>query len=126
MILGQMWSLPFGCACQSVRTTLAAWSELENVKIQAHLVTVRPLIQQVSHDTPAPAATNVKVLGVLRRVMASAECMAHFVLVAPVACAGAALLRGALQWSSKAGMASQVHRSAWPGRCASAGGGSGK
>lgn len=59
-------------------------------------------------------------------VLAGVEYMAHFVFVARDICTGPVFLQAALQWSSKARMASQVHRSAWPGKCASAGGGSGR
>jgi len=52
--------------------------------------------------------------------------MALFVFGARGVCAGSVFLQADLQWSSKAGMASQMHRSAWPGMCALAGGGSGR
>lgn len=58
-------------------------------------------------------------------VLASAERMAHFVFVAPDMSPGSVFLQAAQQ-SSKAGRAFQMHRTAWPGRCASAGGGSGR
>lgn len=74
---------------------------------------------------PALVAMNVWILGPVMCLLAGVECMAHFVFVAQRVCTEPVFLQSALQWSSKAGMASQGHRSAWPGRCASAGGGSG-
>ena len=80
-------------------------------------------------DRPALAVMNASVPGVVWRmvmcVLAGLECNAHFVFVALVVCTGSVFLQAALQWSSKAEMASQVHRSAWPGMCASANVGSG-
>lgn len=100
----------FDCANQSVWTVLvllAAPSELETVAIQA-------LVEQ--------ELMNVSVLGVVRKVamcvLAGAECMARCVSAARVLQTGPVFLRAALLWSSKAGRASPLHRSAWPGRCA--------
>lgn len=59
-------------------------------------------------------------------VLSRVEYMALFVFGAQGVCAGSVFLQAHLQWSSKAGMASQMHRSAWPGMCALAGGGSGR
>ncbi len=123
-----MWSSPFDFVGQSVWTvlaTLAALSELANVRKQAHLVMKGALC-----ETPAQAVKNVKVPGVARRVrmcvLASDERVARFVFVAQDSSPGHVFLQAALQSSNKAGKASPMHRSAWPGRCASAGGGSGR
>lgn len=77
-------------------------------------------------ESPPPAVKNLWDLVMMMCVLADAECMAHFVFVAPGMCTGPLFLQAALLGSSKAGMASRAHRSAWPGRCASAGGGSGR
>lgn len=116
-------------ASQSVCTVLAllaALSELASVKMQAHLVMYRALIPQVLCETPALLVMNVWIPGVEMCLFAGVEHMAHFVLMARCVCTELVFLPSALQWSSKAGTASQGHRSAWPGRCASAGGGSGR
>lgn len=103
-----------------MRTAPAAQSELANVEMQAHLVMWRALIQQVMCEGPVK---KVCVPGVVLRVF---ERMACSVFVAPGACTGPVFLQAALRWSSKAGMASPMRRSAWPGMCALAGGGSGR
>lgn len=62
MILRQMWSPLFDCASQTVWTVLpllAALFERAKVKIQAHLVMWRALIQQVLRERPAQAVKNV-------------------------------------------------------------------
>lgn len=56
-----MWGSLFDCASQFVCTVLAllaALSELADVRIQAHLVMWRALIQQVC-ERPAQAVKNV-------------------------------------------------------------------
>lgn len=130
----QMWGSMFDCASQSVWTVLAllaALSELANVEVhvQAHLVKWRALTPQVLCEGPAPAVRTlwgpVVVRRVMMRVLAGVECMAHLVYVAQSVCTGLVFLQAALQ-CSKAGMASLTHRSAWPGMCALAGGGSGR
>lgn len=119
----------FDCANQSVWTALvllvllAAPSEPDTVAIQA-------LVQQEPRGRAAQALTNGSVLVVVRKVvmcvLAGAECMARSVSEARLVQTGPVFLRAALLWSSKAGRASPLHRSAWPGRCASAGGENGK
>lgn len=135
-----MWGSLFRCASQSVWTALAplaplaplaAPSELAAVQVQAPLAKWRALIPQaLLCEGPAPALRTVWGPGVARRatmrVLAGVECMAHFVSVAPGACAGPVSLQAAPQWRSKAGKASPTRRSAWPGTCASAGGRSGR
>lgn len=124
MILRQMWGSLFDCGGQSVWTVLAALSELANTRIQAHLVMQRALTQQVL--CVKYVWVPVVVRGVKVCVLAAAECMARLVFVARDMSAGSVFLQAGLRQSNKAGMASQMHRSAWPGRCASAGEGSGR
>lgn len=105
-------------------TVLAALSELANVRIQAHLVMQRALAQQVL--CVKYVWVPVVVRGVKMCVLAVVECMARLVFAGRDMCAGSVFLQAGLRWSNKAGMSSQMHRSAWQGRCASAGEGSGR
>lgn len=116
--------------CLSVCTVLAVLSQMANVTTEAHVVMWRALIQQVSSGGPALAVNSVSVPGVVRRVevcvSATAQCVARFVFESPDFRRGPVFLQAVLHWSNKAGMASLMHRSAWPGRCAAAGGGNGR
>lgn len=116
--------------CPSVCTVLAALSQMANVTTEAHVVMWRALIQQVSSGRPALAANSVSVPGVLRRVevcvSAAVQCVARFVFESPDFHRGPVFLQAVLHWSNKAGTVSLMHRSAWPGRCAVAGGGNGR
>jgi len=59
VILRQVWGSRLDSAGQSVWTELAPLSQLANVKLQAHRVKKRALIQQDLCEGPALAVTNV-------------------------------------------------------------------
>lgn len=116
------------CESQSVRTVHAALYELANVDAQAHLVMQRALILQVLPERPAQAVNSVYIPAVRRAktcVLAAVQCVVLFVAGVSYSHCEPVFLKAVQRWSNKAGMVSQIYRSAWPGKCAVRGGGSG-